>query len=80
MLPGLLHVTLPPLFPLLSIPVPEVSNAVLTAFDAGLGALPQLLLATTVIFPFWPGVPAVTLMEVLPCPELIVHPVGTVHV
>jgi hypothetical protein len=80
MLPGPVHVTLPPLLPVLSTPVPAFRAAVLTAFDAGLGALPQLLLATTVIFPFCPGVPAVTVMEVLPCPELIVHPVGTVHV
>jgi len=39
---------------------------------------PQLLLAVTHTFPA--EEPAVTLMEVVPCPLLIVHPAGTVQV
>ena len=40
---------------------------------------PQALLAVTVIFPLVAPAPAVTLTEVVPCPELIVQPDGTVQ-
>jgi hypothetical protein len=42
--------------------------------------VPQSLEAVTVIFPFWPVAPVVTVIEVLPCPEVIAQPAGTVHV
>ncbi len=42
--------------------------------------VPQLYVAVTEIFPFWPAAPPVTLIETVPCPDTIVHPAGTVHV
>ena len=45
--------------------------------------LPQLLLATHVTFPITVPADMVTLMEVVPCPDVMVipvTPVGTVHV
>ena len=46
-----------------------------------LGALvPHEFPAVTLIFPFWPALPAVTDIDVVPAPALIVQPVGTVHV
>ena len=39
--------------------------------------VPQELVAVTQIEP--PAVPEVTLIAVVPCPELMVHPVGTTH-
>ena len=42
--------------------------------------VPQLLPAVTVIFPFCPAVPVVTVIEVVPVPAVIDHPVGTVQV
>jgi hypothetical protein len=42
--------------------------------------VPQLFPAVTVIFPFWPGVPVVTVIEVVPVPAVIAHPDGTVQV
>lgn len=42
------------------------------------GLLPQELSAVTVISP--PVVPEVTLMDVVPCPEFMVQPLGTVQV
>ena len=42
--------------------------------------LPQLLFAVTVILPLLLYAPVVTVMEVVPCPPVIDHPVGTVHV
>ena len=42
--------------------------------------VPQLLPAVTVMFPFCPAVPVVTVMEVVPAPAVIVQPVGTLHV
>lgn len=39
---------------------------------------PQLLFAVTEIFP--DAFPNVTLIEVVPCPELIVEPTGTLQV
>lgn len=41
--------------------------------------VPQLLVAVTVILPFWPAVPAVTVIELVPAPPVIVHPAGTVQ-
>ena len=42
--------------------------------------VPQLFEAVTVMFPFSPAAPEVTVMEVVPCPAVMVHPVGTVQV
>jgi hypothetical protein len=39
--------------------------------------VPQLFPAVTVMFPFCPAVPVVTVMEVVPVPAVIDHPVGT---
>ena len=36
--------------------------------------------AVTEMFPFWPWVPVVTVIEVVPFPPVIVQPVGTAHV
>ena len=44
------------------------------------GLAPQLLPAVTLILPFCPEVPVVTVIEVVPAPAVIVHPVGTVQV
>jgi hypothetical protein len=41
---------------------------------------PQELPAVTEMLPFWPAVPQVTVIAVVPCPAVIVHPVGTAHV
>ena len=40
---------------------------------------PQLLLAETVMLPFCPEFPVVTIIEVDPEDPVIVHPTGTVH-
>jgi hypothetical protein len=42
--------------------------------------VPQELEAVTEIFPFCPKAPEVTVTVVVPCPPVIVHPGGTVHV
>lgn len=42
--------------------------------------VPQALDAVTVIFPFCPALPEVTVIAFVPAPEVIVHPVGTVQV
>ena len=53
----------------------------LTATASELAALfPQLFPALTVIFPFCPNEPDVTVIEFVPAPLLIVQPVGTVQV
>jgi hypothetical protein len=44
------------------------------------GLVPQELPAVTVILPFCPAAPVVTVIEMVPCPAVIVQPVGTVHV
>jgi hypothetical protein len=41
---------------------------------------PQLLSAVTVIFPFCPAAPVVTVIEVVPAPPVMDHPEGTVQV
>jgi hypothetical protein len=40
----------------------------------------QLFVAVTLIFPFWPAFPEVTVMETVPCPPVMLHPGGTVQV
>ena len=42
--------------------------------------VPQLFVAVTLIVPFWPALPDVTVIELVPAPEVIDHPVGTVQV
>ena len=41
--------------------------------------VPQELVAVTVIFPFCPAAPDVTVIEFVPDPAVIDHPVGTVQ-
>jgi hypothetical protein len=67
-------------------PVPAVAAGTggvpgLTVTASVLAALvPQLLPAVTVILPFCPAAPVVTVAEMVPCPAVIVHPAGTAHV
>ena len=42
--------------------------------------VPHELVAVTVIFPFCPALPVLTVIELDVPPEVTVHPVGTVHV
>jgi hypothetical protein len=42
--------------------------------------LPQELLAVTFILPFWPVFPVFTVIVSVPCPLVMLQPVGTVHV
>ena len=42
--------------------------------------VPQLLPAVTVIFPFCPAAPDVTVIELVPVPAVMVQPTGTAHV
>jgi hypothetical protein len=42
------------------------------------GPVPQLFVAATVIVP--PAVPAAAIKVAVPCPEVMVHPFGTVQV
>ena len=42
--------------------------------------VPQELVAVTVMFPFCPALPEETVIEFVPLPDVIDHPVGTVHV
>ena len=51
-----------------------VTAKVLTAL------VPQELSAVTVILPFCPALPVVTVIEVVPAPAVMVHPAGTVQV
>lgn len=41
--------------------------------------VPQLLPAVILIFPFCPVEPVVTVIEVVPCPPVIIQPVGAVQ-
>jgi hypothetical protein len=58
---------------------PVISGTAFRALQAE-GLLPQLLFAVTQIFPVENEVPKLTVTEVVPCPETIVAPVGTVQV
>ena len=42
--------------------------------------VPQELLAVTPTFPFCPGLPDVTVIEIVPWPPVMLHPVGTAQV
>ena len=74
--PGFVHVMVPAA--LLSAPVPASIAAVVTVNV--FAVLPQRLLATTAMSPLCAPGFAVALIEVVPCPELIIHPVGRVQV
>lgn len=50
----------------------------LTAMQVDVEVMPQALLAVTQRLP--PALPDVTTILSVPCPEVIVHPLGTVHV
>jgi hypothetical protein len=39
--------------------------------------VPQEFCAVTLMFPFWPADPVVTVIEVVPDPAVIAHPAGT---
>lgn len=75
--------------PKVTVPVPHIEAPVVPVM-VGIGAtvtakdrvelIPQPLPAVTVMFPFCPAVPEFTVMEVEPAPEVMDHPVGTVHV
>jgi hypothetical protein len=55
-----------------AVPLTRIGN------DAAI-LVPQLFKAETVIFPFCPNDPIVTEIPVDPCPELIIHPDGTLQ-
>ena len=63
-------------------PVTEAMLALGRTVTARLFAVlvPQLLPAVTVMFPFCPTVPGLTVIELVPAPAVIDQPVGTVHV
>jgi hypothetical protein len=56
------------------VPGPTVTASVLAAL------VPQELPAVTVIFPFCPAAPVVTVIDVVPAPAVMVQPAGTAHV
>ena len=41
--------------------------------------VPHVFPAVTLMLPFSPGDPVVTVIEIVPCPEVITHPDGTVQ-
>ena len=55
------------------VPAPTVTANVLALL------VPQALLAVTLILPSSPVLPDVTVIDIVPCPLVIDHPVGTVH-
>ena len=58
---------------------PGTDGRFIGVIDKQLGALvPQALTEETQILPV--ALPTVTLIEVVPCPELIVYPPGTVQI
>ena len=42
--------------------------------------VPHEFPAVTVMFPFWPALPVVTVIDVVPAPAVIFQPAGTAHV
>ena len=65
--------------PLIAPGTAGVPGFTVTAFDEAV-LVPQVLPAVTVILPFCPAVPVVTVIDVVPAPAVIVHPAGPVHV
>ena len=59
--------------------VAGVAGETVTGFVAA-AEVPQEFPAVTVMFPFCPAEPEVTVIAFVPAPEVIVHPVGTVQV
>ena len=91
----LLHAPVPPLNTTVLavyVVVPAIHKGLVPVTDAILATgltvtakllaelVPQLFPAVTVMFPFCPAVPVVTVMEVVPAPAVIDQPAGTVHV
>ena len=64
--------------PVIAPGVPGVATTV-TAIDCA-ALVPQLFPAVTVILPFCPAAPAVTVIDAVPAPAVIDQPAGTVHV
>ena len=68
----------------MAVPViaPGVAGAALITVTAKVDAadVPHVFPAVTVIVPFCPIVPDVTVILFVPAPAVINHPVGTVHV
>lgn len=60
---------------------PGVAGIPVVTFTASICALlvPQLFPAVTLMSPFWPVEPVVTVNEVVPCPPVMDQPVGTVQ-
>ena len=59
---------------------PGVAGADATVTARVRGELvPQLFPAVTLILPFCPVEPDVTVIEIVPAPDVITHPVGTVQ-
>ena len=58
----------------------EVGGVLTTTGRVLAELVPQLLPALTLISPFWPVAPVVTVIELVPLPAAIVQPVGTDHV
>ena len=59
---------------------PEVNASKTVTANVLAVLVPQVFPAVTVTFPFCPAAPVVTVILVVPCPPVIVHPVGTDHV
>ena len=65
--------------PVMAPGVAGVAGCIVTTREAA-ALVPQLLPAVTVMLPFWPALPVVTVIDVVPCPPVMLHPVGMVHV
>ena len=65
--------------PVITPGVEGVAGLTTTAF-VWVVLVPQVFPAVTVIFPFCPAAPDVTVMELVPVPAVIVQPTGTAHV
>ena len=60
-------------------PATGVDGAVTVTAKEDAAVVTQALLAVTVMFPFCPATPVVTVIEFVPAPAVIIQPVGTVQ-
>jgi hypothetical protein len=74
------EVVLQVLFPEMFIPEGAVETDPTDTDNVLAPLVPQLFPAVTDIVPFWPVLPAVTVMLLVPLPFVIVQPVGSVQV